>query len=164
MWGIAGGMVPGQRASGSAVWPLGQFWVNPETNWARFYNPQFFINLPNAGDAAVENHVLSRVGSYGDQINTILSALTVLVARIPMDDGTLTPDEQRALTQLAELTARVDDALEEKNRGRRPRALTAAVIDGLVDDLADLARSQPAAHKELLNRLRRAFPEQALPQ
>ncbi len=36
----------------------------PTTTWDHVFNPQFFINS-NPDDAAVENDVLSQVGSYG---------------------------------------------------------------------------------------------------
>jgi hypothetical protein len=52
-------------ASGFELFPwFKNFAIDPVTDWQRSINPQFNVTT-NQGDAAVENHVLSPVGSYG---------------------------------------------------------------------------------------------------
>src|SRR5215510_4973900 len=70
------------------------FMIAPQTTWDRFFDPQIFVSL-NSGDAAVENHVLRKAGSYGKQLGRILDTLDVLVARLPAES--LTPGERRAV-------------------------------------------------------------------
>jgi len=136
--------VPFQRA-------FEQFWINPRTTWDRFFNPQIFVSL-NAGDADVENHVLGKAGSYGKQLGRIIDVLDVLVARLPSEG--LTPRERRAVDAFGELSRRVDAAVAEY-RGDPDTGPTLADVDRLFDRLADLERSDPAAHQALLDRLRR---------
>jgi len=56
-----------------------KFVNNPVTNWGRFFNPQMIFNY-NPEDAPIEAHVLSKVGSYGSQISTLLDMVAVLPA------------------------------------------------------------------------------------
>jgi hypothetical protein len=49
------------------TFPFSEFLISPHTSWKRFVNPQFFVTY-NLGDAAIENHVLRRAGSYGKQL------------------------------------------------------------------------------------------------
>ncbi|HEU5321516.1 MAG TPA: hypothetical protein VFX28_11975 [Methylomirabilota bacterium] len=132
-----------------------QFWINPRTSWERFFNPQIFVSL-NRGDAAVENHVLGRAGSYGKQLGRVLDALDVLVARLPAEG--LTPRERRAVDALRELSRTVDAALDEYGRPRATEP-TLADVDRLLGGLEDLKRSDPAGHRALLDRLRRGVAE-----
>jgi hypothetical protein len=69
--------------SGFDIFPwFKNFLVNPVTDWQRFINPQFNVTI-NQGDAAVENHVLSRAGSYGKQLGRVQEVLDILVQRLP---------------------------------------------------------------------------------
>lgn len=127
--------------------------VNPQTSWDRFFNPQFMINF-NSTDAAVENHVLHRVGSYGSQISTILDVLAVLVAQLPKGD--LTPEDRRAVDKFEDLVDGAHRAVAEV-RGDRRHAVTTGEVDRLVAELHSLARSDPSAHQKLVERLRPAI-------
>jgi len=113
------------------------FMIAPQTTWDRFFNPQIFVSL-NSGDAAVENHVLRKAGSYGKQLGRILDTLDVLVARLPGVDGAV-----------------------EDYRGPSRGAPTLADLERLLDGLEDLKRTQPSAYQSLLGRLRRGVDESA---
>lgn len=133
------------------AFPFADFLINPQTSWARVFNPQLFISY-NSADAPIENHVLSRVGSYGKQLGTLLDAVEVLAARLPSDE--LTPAERSAVNALAELRADVERA-KAVFRGEPVRAdLSRADIDRLLGQLADLERTDPDAHRNLVGRLR----------
>ena len=136
------------------AFPFADFLINPQTNWERFFNPQLFISY-NSADAPIENHVLSRVGSYGRQLGTLLDAVEVLTARLPADE--LTPAERSAVDALTELRGDVERAKADF-RGEPVRAdLSRADVDRLLGQLADLERTDPGAHRELVGRLRRAL-------
>jgi hypothetical protein len=133
--------------------PFADFLINPRTNWERFFNPQLFISY-NSADAPIENHVLSRVGSYGRQLGTLLDAVAVLTARLPTDE--LTPAERSAVDGLTELRADVERAKADF-RGEPVRAdLSRADVDRLLAQLADLERTDPDVHRDLVGRLRDA--------
>jgi hypothetical protein len=128
------------------------FQIDPVTNWERFYNPQFFITY-NGGDVSVENHVLREVGSYGKQLGKIIDVLAVLVSRLPPDG--LTPQERRAVDAFRELTSRVKAAVADV-RGPQPEGVTSNDVERLVAGLQALAQTDPGAHRQLVERLRRA--------
>jgi hypothetical protein len=129
------------------------FTIDPMTNWQRFFNPQFFINY-NAGDVDVENNVLQQVGSYGKQLGKIIDVLDILVARLPQDK--LTPQERRALDEFRDLSEKVSAAVAAV-KGPREQGITQADIDRMIDSLQLLARSDPAAHRRLIDRLKGAI-------
>lgn len=131
------------------------FMIAPQTTWDRFFNPQIFVSL-NSGDAAVENHVLKKAGSYGKQLGRILDTLDVLVARLPAES--LTPAERRAVDAFRDLSRQVDAAVEDY-RGPNPAAPTLADVERLLDGIDDLKRTQPSAYRSLLDRLRRGVDE-----
>lgn len=84
---------------------IGEFLYNPLTNWQRFINPQFGIFnqfTGNPEDEEVESAVLTRVGSYGSQLSTILEANHVLIGLIGklIDEGELNSSQIRALRRL----------------------------------------------------------------
>ena len=136
------------------AFPFADFLINPQTNWKRFFNPQLFISY-NSADAPIENHVLSRVGSYGKQLGTLLDAVEVLTARLPADE--LTPAERAAINALTDLRADVERAKADF-RGWPVRAeLSRADVDRLLDQLTDLERTDPDAHRDLVGRLRDAL-------
>jgi hypothetical protein len=58
------------------------FLINPVTDWQRFINPQFNVTI-NQGDAAVENHVLARAGSYGKAARAHAGVVDILLERLP---------------------------------------------------------------------------------
>src|SRR5947209_9047815 len=129
------------------------FMINPMTNWQRFFNPQFYINY-NAGDVGVENSVLTEVGSYGLQLGRIIDVLDVLVARVPQDE--LTPQERRVLDEFRALSERVTEAVAAV-KGPRGKDIILADVDRLIDGLQSLERTDPAAHRLLVERLRSAL-------
>ncbi|HSJ44071.1 MAG TPA: hypothetical protein VK923_05230 [Euzebyales bacterium] len=136
------------------AFPFADFLINPQTSWERVFNPQLFISY-NSSDAPIENHVLRRVGSYGKQLGTLLDAVEVLAARLPADE--LTPAERSAVDALTELRADVERAKADY-RGEPVRAdLSRADVDRLLDQLADLERTEPDAHRDLVGRLRDAL-------
>jgi hypothetical protein len=136
------------------AFPFADFLINPQTSWERFFNPQLFISY-NSADAPIENHVLSRVGSYGKQLGTLLDAVEVLTARLPADE--LTPAERVAVDALIELRADVERAKADY-RGEPVRAdLSRADVDRLLGQLADLERTDPDVHRDLVDRLRDAL-------
>jgi hypothetical protein len=128
------------------------FMINPQTNWERFFNPQFFISL-NSADANVENNVLRQVGSYGKQLGKILDVLELVVARLP---DNLTPREQLVVAQFQDFAQRVDAAVADY-RGSREEGLSLSDIDRLIDGLQSLARSNPVAHRTFVERLQNAL-------
>jgi hypothetical protein len=130
-----------------------RFTINPMTNWQRFFNPQFFINY-NAGDVEAENNVLQQVGSYGKQLGKIINVLDVLVARLPQDQ--LTPQERRTLDEFRDLSEKVSAAVAAV-KGPREQGITQANIDRMIESLQSMARSDPAAHRYLIDRLKGAI-------
>lgn len=143
------------------AYPFADFLVNPQTSWARFFNPQLFISV-NSGDAPIENHVLGRAGSYGKQLGILLDVVEVLVARLPAEE--LTPTERRAVDAFTELRDDVESAKAgfrgEPAPGRA--RISRADVERLLDQLADLARTDPRAHRAMVDRLREILgPEDA---
>ena len=134
-----------------------RFWINPVTSWERFFNPQFFITY-NANDVAVENHVLSRVGSYGKQLGRLIDVLDVLVGQVRPEE--LTPRERQVLAEFRTLSRRVEAAVADV-RGPEDGGLTATDVDRVLAGLEQLARTDPAGHQRLMARLRDGLAEQA---
>jgi hypothetical protein len=139
------------------AFPFADFLINPQTSWARFFNPQLFISV-NSSDAPIENHVLSRVGSYGKQLGTLLDAVEVLAARLPTDE--LTAAERKAIAALTELRDDVEDAKAEFRGEPAPTALSRSDVDRMLDRLDDLRRTDPKAHRALRDQLRRGLEAQ----
>lgn len=135
------------------AFPFADFMIDPQTNWARFFNPQLIISY-NSADAPIENHVLGRAGSYGKQLGTLLDVVEVLAARLPDD---LTPAEQRAVDALTRLREDVESA-KAKFRGEpADTGLTRADVERLLNELEDLRRTDPDAHQSLVDTLRTAL-------
>jgi hypothetical protein len=139
------------------AFPFADFLINPQTSWARFFNPQLFISV-NSSDAPIENHVLSRVGSYGKQLGTLLDAVEVLAARLPTDE--LTAAERKAIAALTELRDDVEDAKAEFRGEPAPTALSRSDVDRMLDRLDDLRRTDPKVHRALRDQLRRGLEAQ----
>jgi hypothetical protein len=99
--------------------------INPFT---AFFSPsggQFGlinINLGQSGEPAVEQDMLSDVGSYGRQLGRIGDALVVLLAHFHPRQP-LTPDETAAIDALKEMLNKVAD-VKEKSWPRGAAALT----------------------------------------
>jgi hypothetical protein len=142
--------------SNGTRWPFQQafehFLINPVTSWDRFFNPQIYVSY-NSGDVDIENHVLRRAGSYGRQLGRVLDVLDVLVARLQPE--TLTPAERLAVDRFRELSRNVDAAVVEY-RGTAPQEITRADVERVIDGLLALERTNPAAYRELVTRLREA--------
>lgn len=83
----------------------------PVTSW--FDN---FITInANTKDAAVEQHVLGEVGSYGYQINRLLDAVNLLVGRLEL--STLSAEDQRIVVRVADLADKADRAAKQFHGG-----------------------------------------------
>lgn len=131
------------------AFPFAEFLISPQTTWTRFFNPQFFITYNN-GDAAIENHVLSRAGSYGKQLGTMLDTLDVLIRHLPADE--LSTTERRTVDEFTALRETVEDAKREF-RGGEDRG-SGVDVDRLLEDLARLRRTDPDAYAATVARLR----------
>ncbi|TMK48891.1 MAG: hypothetical protein E6G66_09590 [Actinobacteria bacterium] len=139
-----------------------RFTVAPWTNWANAFSPVFnpqLIISENRDDAAVENHVLSQVGSYGKQLGVIIDALGVLIART-LDRSQLTPGEHRIVDDLQELARQVEQAVADY-RGTPRKGIGRADIDSVIEGLQSLQHSDPAAYGPLFEHLRQFVDGQA---
>ena len=148
-------------ASSGPGWPLQNafedFLVAPVTSWAHAFSPVFnpqVIISENSDDAFVEAHVLSRAGSYGRQLGQIIDALDVLIARTLTDRAALTPQENRAIDDLRDLSRTVDEAVGDY-RGSHPKGVGKSDVDAVLEGLARLRHTDPQAHNGLVQQLRR---------
>ncbi len=83
----------------------------PVTSWF-----EHFVTINwNSGDAAIEEHVLGEVGSYGLQLARVLEAVDLLVGEL--DLSRLTPEQQRIVVRVEDLAASAKRAVHEY-RGR----------------------------------------------
>jgi hypothetical protein len=121
------------------------FNVSPTTDWEHFINPQFNVTI-NEGDAAVENHVLSRAGSYGKQIGRMQEVMDVVLKHVEL--GKLSPVEQRSLEKYNETRAKVVSAVEE-----RQSADASESIDHWLDALARMREQDRPRFEEYARRL-----------
>jgi hypothetical protein len=82
---------------------LRDFNYDAVTNWSRFFNiaPAISLFTYNAGDQAVEQHVIDHVGSYGSQLSRILKMLDLLNRHIKPTD--LDKSDQEVLNDFNEL-------------------------------------------------------------
>jgi hypothetical protein len=124
----------------------------PTTSWDHVFNPQFFINS-NPDDVAVENDVLSQVGSYGKQLGTIIDALGVVVSKLAATQ--LTGEDQRVIDRFHELSDDVG-AVVARHRPERNRPLTTADTQEFLDRLERLHHDTPAAAEPVTELLRKA--------
>jgi hypothetical protein len=101
----------------------------------------------NVQDEDVERHVLSKVGSYGYQLNQIIDAMGVLVSRI--DRASLTPAEARDVDRFKDLAEMADRASAEfENKPRR--AVTRTDLDRMIDEILSLRTTDRRAYEQLL--------------
>jgi hypothetical protein len=127
----------------------------PTTTWDHVFNPQFFINS-NPDDAAVENDVLSQVGSYGKQLGTIIDALGVALAAMPKSE--LSAGDQRAVDRFKDMADDVNTVVD-RYRPDRDRALTTADADDFLDRLDRLRLDDPAAAQAVTEQLRKVVDD-----
>jgi hypothetical protein len=127
------------------------FNVQPVTDWQRFINPQFNVTV-NQGDAAIENHVLARAGSYGKQLGRMQEVLDVLIARMPSPP--LSAGEARAIDKYRKIRSEVVAAVEEAKPGQ-----AATDLDGWLDALAEMRETDPAQFERLAGRIRKFLDE-----
>ena len=132
------------------TFPFAEFLISPQTSWKRFFNPQFFFTY-NLGDAAIENHVLRRAGSYGKQLGKILDVLDVLVRHLPAE--ALTASERRTVEELVELRDEVERAKREF-REEEGGASSGVDIDRFLANLDRLRHTDPDAYAAAVGRLR----------
>jgi hypothetical protein len=79
----------------------------PVTSWF-----EHFVTINwNSGDAQIEEHVLSDVGSYGLQLARVLDAVDLLVGEL--DLSRLTPEQQRIVVRVEDLAASAKRAVRE---------------------------------------------------
>lgn len=137
------------------TFPFAEFIINPQTSWKRFVNPQFFFTY-NLGDAAIENHVLRRAGSYGKQLGKILDVVDVLVRHLP-EDG-LTARERQTIEELGRLRDSVEEAKREF-RDEEGGAGSEVDVDAFLRNLDRLHRTDPDAHAAAVERLREGLAD-----
>lgn len=125
---------------------IGRFVNNPVTDWQRFYSPQVIFNY-NPEDEPVEAHVLSKVGSYGSQLSTLIDVIDVLVTR--MGAKGLTDDQKDAVKAFTELREKADKAVDEARGLATPEAIVEAV--------EALAKRHPDQLPELKTKLAEAL-------
>lgn len=130
---------------------IGKFLYDPVTNWQRFFNPQFIFNY-NPQDEPVEVHVLSKVGSYGSQIGTLVDVVDILQRNLIQRDPArpdLTEADQKALKEFDRIRDTAKQAVDEF-RGR----VTAADI---VEAAKTLKKRDPAGAEKLRTELDKAL-------
>ncbi|RAI41116.1 hypothetical protein CH341_22385 [Rhodoplanes roseus] len=138
---------------------LRTFLYQPWTNWQGlfqgWFSPQITFGA-NLQDRGVEAHVLDTVGSYGKQLNTILDAISVMMAASKIDRPALSAEEQLALGRFDEL-ARLADEAATQYQGK-PHRGPLSEVNELLDDLAALKRVDAAAFNRIWNQIRDALP------
>ena len=117
------------------------FNIAPVTDWQRFINPQFNVTI-NEGDAALENHVLSRAGSYGKQLGRMQEVLDVLLQHAT--PAALSAGERESIDKYKKTRAKVVDAVEERS---------SRDIEEWLDKLRDLRNSDRPRFDEYTRRL-----------
>lgn len=98
---------------------LVETFLSPFTNFLRSwdYRPvtswfEHFVTINwNSGDADIEEHVLSEVGSYGLQLARVLEAVDLLVGEL--DLSRLTPEQQRIVVRVEDLAASAKRAVRD---------------------------------------------------
>ena len=138
---------------------LTDFIYQPWTNWQGLFQGWFSPTITfgaNIQDKPVEEHVLNAVGSYGKQLNRIIDAISVLVARLNRSELTL--EEQYAVLQFEELARLAALAAAEFQGKPLPEGVTRSEVNGLLDRLAGLRRANPAAYESLSKEIRDGLP------
>src|SRR5262245_43935563 len=126
------------------------FHLNPVTDWQRFINPQFNVTI-NQWDAAIENHVLSRAGSYGKQLGRMQEVLDILVERLP--SSSLSATEERSIAKYRETRKQIVGAVREAKQDNG-EARSTAKFERWLAALAALRDSDPERFEEYADRLK----------
>ena len=126
------------------------FLINPVTDWQRFINPQFNVTI-NQGDAAIENHVLARAGSYGKQLGRMQEVLDILVERLPPPP--LSATEARSIDKYRETRKQIVGAVKEAKQDNGDRTGTAE-FERWLDALAALRDADPDRFEDYADRLK----------
>ena len=135
-------------ASGFDLFPwFKNFVVNPVTDWQRFINPQFNVTI-NQDDAAVENHVLARAGSYGRQLGRMQEVLDILLERLPPPP--LAAGQQRSIDKYKETREQIVSAVIDARQGN---GMGSADFERWLDALAALRDTDPARFRDYADRL-----------
>lgn len=117
------------------------FNIAPVTDWQRFINPQFNVTI-NEGDAALENHVLSRAGSYGKQLGRMQEVLDVLLKHATPPG--LSAAERESIDKYKKTRAKVEEAVKERSERD---------VDDWIDKLRGLRASDPERFDRYARRL-----------
>jgi hypothetical protein len=126
------------------------FLINPVTDWQRFINPQFNVTI-NQGDAAIENHVLARAGSYGKQLGRMQEVLDMLVDRLPPPP--LSATETRSLDKYRETRKQIVTAVKEAKQDDGEKS-SPADFERWLDALTALRDVDPERFEAFANRLK----------
>lgn len=138
-------------ATGFDVFPwFKNFFINPVTDWQRFINPQFNVTI-NQGDAAVENHVLARAGSYGKQLGRVQEVLDILLERLPPPP--LSAIEERSIDKYKDTRRQVVSAVKEAKQDDDSGTSTVD-LERWLDALAALRDTDPGRFEDYADRLR----------
>jgi hypothetical protein len=126
--------------SGFELFPwFKNFVINPTTDWQRFINPQFNVTI-NQSDAAVENHVLARAGSYGKQLGRMQEVLDVVLERLPPPP--LTAAQKRSIDKYRETREQIVAAVNEAKDANSTDSASIDV-DKWLDELTVLRDTDP---------------------
>jgi hypothetical protein len=110
------------------------------------------INAVESGDPQLERRIIEDVASYGRQLGWIIEALEVLIGRV--DGAGLGPLERGALDQIGDLARRI----EALKGGPRPASVLRADLERAIDEVRALEARDRRAYREIVERLREAFP------
>lgn len=105
------------------------------------------INASRAGDAGLEQRIVSEVASYGRQLGRVLDALDVLIRNDRR--GRLAPEDQQALESLEALRAEIEAV--------KARA-AADHVDRLIAQIRAL-REDPEGNRAALRRIQQALED-----
>jgi hypothetical protein len=130
--------------------------INPWSWWLGSLSQQTgFININAAasGDPRLERRIVEEIASYGRQLGWIIEALEVLIERA--DTAGLGPLERGAFAQIGDLAARIE-ALKDAPRSA---SVLRADLERAIEEVRALESRDRRAYRELVARLREAFPE-----
>ncbi len=122
----------------------------PSTDWQGWFQDWFSPHITfgcNVADRPVETEVLNTVGSYGSQINRIMDAMSLLIARLNRNE--LTPKEQDSIYRFTELAARADKAAADFGGKPSHEEVTLAEVVRWLDVIRDMKRSDPLAYEHV---------------
>jgi hypothetical protein len=129
--------------------------INPWSWWLGSLSQQtgfININTVRSGDPALERRIIEEVASYGRQLGWIVEALEVLIARAGTDG--LDVVQRGALEQIGELARRI----EALKGGPRSGGVLRADLERALEEVRALEARDPRAYREIVARVREAFP------